>query len=61
MKYIFLAGTADTVGVAQEQGGHAGRGYLPSGQPPEADQEMFVQIRKLLLQFPNPERGMEKR
>lgn len=59
--YIFLAGTADTVRVAQEQGGHAGRGCLPSGQPTGADQEMFVQIIKLLLWFLNPERGLEKR
>lgn len=60
MKYICLAGTADTVRVAQEPGGHAGRGYLPSGQPAGADQEVFVQITKLLLQFLNPEGGWRK-
>lgn len=51
MKYIFLAGTAETVRVAQEQGGHAGRGYLPSGQSIGADQELFVQITKSCLNF----------
>lgn len=61
MKYIFLAGTAETVQVAQEQGVHDGRGYLPSVQSAGADQEMFVQVTKLLLQFLNPESGLEKR
>lgn len=61
MKYIFLAGTAETVRIAQEQGGHSGRGYLLSGQSTGAGQEMFVQITKLLLEFLNPGSGLEKR
>lgn len=60
MKYIFLADTAGTVWIAQEQGGYAGRCYLPSGQSIGGRSGDVCMDKKVLLEFLNPDCGQGK-